>query len=65
MSATGPAPGPYFLACNVCRWNSKEIDMTFEKPTSLACKYTDITKTGYSTHLCIYSATTEERRSLA
>ncbi|KAI8338322.1 dynactin p62 family-domain-containing protein [Choanephora cucurbitarum] len=33
MSATGPAPGPYFLACNVCRWNSKEIDMTFEKPT--------------------------------
>ncbi|KAI8064325.1 dynactin p62 family-domain-containing protein [Gilbertella persicaria] len=36
MSATGPAPGPYFLACNVCRWNSQEIDMTFEKPTSLA-----------------------------
>ncbi|KAI8979681.1 dynactin p62 family-domain-containing protein, partial [Mycotypha africana] len=35
-SATGPIPGPYFLACNVCRWNSQEINMTFEKPTSLA-----------------------------
>ncbi|KAF7729555.1 hypothetical protein EC973_004230 [Apophysomyces ossiformis] len=30
------AAGPYFLACNVCRWNSQEIGMTFEKPTSLA-----------------------------
>ncbi|KAG2190770.1 hypothetical protein INT46_000712 [Mucor plumbeus] len=36
LSASGPAPGPYFLACNVCRWNSQEINMTFEKPTSLA-----------------------------
>ncbi|CAO0792930.1 unnamed protein product [Mucor circinelloides] len=36
LSALGPAPGPYFLACNVCRWNSQEINMTFEKPTSLA-----------------------------
>ncbi|OAD70690.1 hypothetical protein PHYBLDRAFT_182467 [Phycomyces blakesleeanus NRRL 1555(-)] len=36
-SATVPAAaGPYFLACNVCRWNSQEIGMTFEKPTSLA-----------------------------
>ena len=39
LSASGPAPGPYFLACNVCRWNSQEINMTFEKPTSLACKF--------------------------
>ena len=30
--------GPYFLACNVCRWTSRDIDMTFEKPTSLARK---------------------------
>ncbi|KAG0168211.1 hypothetical protein DFQ30_005082 [Apophysomyces sp. BC1015] len=30
------AGGPYFLACNVCRWNSQEIGMKFEKPTSLA-----------------------------
>jgi uncharacterized protein YbaR (Trm112 family) len=37
-ASSGPAPGPYFLACNVCRWSSQEIDMTFEKPTSLACK---------------------------
>ncbi|ORX52689.1 dynactin p62 [Hesseltinella vesiculosa] len=28
--------GPYFLSCHVCRWNSQEIGMTFEKPTSLA-----------------------------
>ncbi|KAI9365065.1 dynactin p62 family-domain-containing protein [Pilaira anomala] len=34
--SAGPGPGPYFLACNVCRWSSQEIDMTFEKPTSLA-----------------------------
>ncbi|GAA5814736.1 hypothetical protein MFLAVUS_008238 [Mucor flavus] len=36
VTSSGPAPGPYFLACNVCRWSSQEIDMTFEKPTSLA-----------------------------
>lgn len=36
LSSSGPAPGPYFLACNLCRWSSQEIDMTFEKPTSLA-----------------------------
>ncbi|KAI7867827.1 dynactin p62 family-domain-containing protein [Spinellus fusiger] len=35
-SAATTAAGPYFLACNVCRWNSQEIGMTFEKPTSLA-----------------------------
>ncbi|RCH94591.1 hypothetical protein CU097_010151 [Rhizopus azygosporus] len=34
-TVTAPA-GPYFLACNVCRWTSQEISMTFEKPTSLA-----------------------------
>lgn len=39
VAGGGPAPGPYFLACNVCRWSSQEIDMTFEKPTSLACKF--------------------------
>lgn len=38
--SAGPGPGPYFLACNVCRWSSQEIDMTFEKPTSLARKLT-------------------------
>lgn len=38
-SSTPATAGPYFLFCNVCRWNSKEVNMTFEKPTSLACKY--------------------------
>ncbi|KAI8993174.1 dynactin p62 family-domain-containing protein [Pilobolus umbonatus] len=36
MSTSSAGMGPYFLACNVCRWCSQEIDMTFEKPTSLA-----------------------------
>ncbi|KAI7905113.1 dynactin p62 family-domain-containing protein [Cokeromyces recurvatus] len=36
ISSIGSGQGPYFLACNVCRWNSQEINMTFEKPTSLA-----------------------------
>ncbi|CAO3626361.1 unnamed protein product [Cunninghamella echinulata] len=35
-TASGANTGPYFLACNVCRWNSQEIGMMFEKPTSLA-----------------------------
>lgn len=37
-TASGTNTGPYFLACNVCRWNSQEIGMMFEKPTSLARK---------------------------
>ena len=40
-SSTPATAGPYFLFCNVCRWNSKEVNMTFEKPTSLACKFHD------------------------
>ncbi|KAI8331304.1 dynactin p62 family-domain-containing protein, partial [Chlamydoabsidia padenii] len=28
--------GPYLLVCNVCRWNSQEIGMLFERPTGLA-----------------------------
>ncbi|KAK9694202.1 hypothetical protein K7432_013528 [Basidiobolus ranarum] len=26
----------YYLHCGVCRWSSKEIEMTFERPTGLA-----------------------------
>jgi len=36
VSATG---APYYLSCGVCRWDSQEIGMTFEKATGLACKY--------------------------
>ncbi|CAO3609193.1 unnamed protein product [Cunninghamella blakesleeana] len=36
VTTSGTNTGPYFLACNVCRWNSQEIGMMFEKPTSLA-----------------------------
>ncbi|CEH12361.1 Dynactin, subunit p62 [Ceraceosorus bombacis] len=27
---------PYYLLCNVCKWDSKESSITFEKPTGLA-----------------------------
>ncbi|RGB34571.1 dynactin p62 family-domain-containing protein [Rhizophagus diaphanus] len=33
VSATG---APYYLSCGVCRWDSQEIGMTFEKATGLA-----------------------------
>ncbi|THH20604.1 hypothetical protein EW146_g779 [Bondarzewia mesenterica] len=35
---------PFFLYCNHCRWDSAEVDITFEKPTGLAAqlqKYED------------------------
>jgi Dynactin p62 family len=28
---------PYYLACNFCKWDSKEINLAFEKPTGLSC----------------------------
>ena len=27
---------PFFLYCNYCRWDSAEVNITFEKPTGLA-----------------------------
>ncbi|GAA5944772.1 hypothetical protein JCM3775_006495 [Rhodotorula graminis] len=27
---------PYLLACNFCRWDSKQVGITFEKPTGLS-----------------------------
>ena len=27
---------PFFLYCSFCRWDSAEVDVTFEKPTGLA-----------------------------
>ncbi|KAH9179350.1 dynactin p62 family-domain-containing protein [Lactarius sanguifluus] len=29
---------PFFLYCNYCRWDSAEVDVTFEKPTGLAAQ---------------------------
>ena len=34
ISAVGEPP--FFLYCNHCRWDSTEVNMTFEKPTGLA-----------------------------
>lgn len=34
ISAVGEPP--FFLYCNHCRWDSAEVNMTFEKPTGLA-----------------------------
>ncbi|GAA6027336.1 hypothetical protein JCM8097_002604 [Rhodosporidiobolus ruineniae] len=31
---------PYFLTCNFCGWDSKEVGVTFEKPTGLAAQLT-------------------------
>lgn len=36
MVTTG---SPFYLTCGVCRWDSREIAMTFEKATGLACNY--------------------------
>ncbi|RUS33415.1 dynactin p62 family-domain-containing protein, partial [Jimgerdemannia flammicorona] len=36
QSTTATAVGPYFLSCSVCRWDSQEIGITFERPNSLA-----------------------------
>lgn len=36
LSAVGEPP--FFLYCNHCRWDSAEVDMTFEKPTGLAAQ---------------------------
>ncbi|KAF8933312.1 hypothetical protein BGZ47_010930 [Haplosporangium gracile] len=36
LTAGAAAQGQYYLACNMCQWNSQEIGMTFEKPTGLA-----------------------------
>ncbi|CAO3687201.1 unnamed protein product [Umbelopsis ramanniana] len=33
---TKPSVNPYHLFCGVCRWDSQEVGITFEKPTSLA-----------------------------
>jgi dynactin 4 len=30
---------PFFLYCNHCRWDSAEVDITFEKPTGLAGQF--------------------------
>lgn len=32
---------PYLLSCNFCGWDSKQVGMTFEKPTGLAREFTD------------------------
>jgi len=34
LSAVGEPP--FFLYCNYCRWDSAQVDITFEKPTGLA-----------------------------
>ncbi|KAJ3011539.1 UNVERIFIED_CONTAM: hypothetical protein HDU68_001633 [Siphonaria sp. JEL0065] len=31
-----PAGGIHYLSCGVCRWNSLEIDLKFDRPTGLA-----------------------------
>jgi dynactin 4 len=63
VSATG---APYYLSCGVCRWDSQEIGMTFEKATGLACKYINLFELIYILFLkkffCSISTTSKNRR---
>jgi len=36
LVASSVGEPPFFLYCNFCRWDSAEVDITFEKPTGLA-----------------------------
>jgi hypothetical protein len=46
---------PFFLYCSHCRWDSAEVGITFEKPTSLASAYRPLPPSSmhmwYRTHL--------------
>lgn len=63
-SSTPATAGPYFLFCNVCRWNSKEVNMTFEKPTSLACKFHNMRMIQGDQADMLFSATTKDGGSI-
>ncbi len=41
---------PFFLFCNHCRWDSAELDITFEKPTGLAGVFYIITSSAGRLH---------------
>ena len=36
LGANAVGEPPFFLYCSFCRWDSAEVDITFEKPTGLA-----------------------------
>ena len=44
MSINTLGDPPFFLYCSHCRWDSAEVGITFEKPTSLAsaCSFTEV-----------------------
>ena len=50
VAATTLGEPPFFLYCNHCRWDSAEVDITFEKPTGLA---------GARPHYILYSTTNQ------
>lgn len=35
-TAASMGEAPYYLACNVCLWDSKHVGIQFDKPTGLA-----------------------------
>lgn len=46
VAATEPPPGsgsagdpPFWLWCQACKWDSKQVGITFERPTGLACAF--------------------------
>ncbi|KAI0248601.1 dynactin p62 family-domain-containing protein [Lactifluus subvellereus] len=38
VNSTVVGEPPFYLYCNYCRWDSAEVDITFEKPTGLAAQ---------------------------
>ena len=50
---------PFFLYCSYCRWDSAEVDITFEKPTGLAGESFSRSYSSFSILTCYCSSTTE------
>ena len=63
LSLNAVGEPPFFLYCNHCRWDSAEVDITFEKPTGLAGASSDppIPRALMHVFLSSSSATTEVR----
>jgi dynactin-4 len=41
-ASSAAAGGTHYLSCGVCRWESLEIGLKFERPTGLASKNGDV-----------------------
>ena len=37
-AAASIGEAPFSLSCSVCKWNSTEVNITFDKATTLGCQ---------------------------